>query len=159
MLTLGQTILIWRSSRGLSQSQLAQKAGLSRPNLSQIESGKRDVTVGTLRRIAFALQVNPGTLVDGEAPGIKKGEKLSRQKMELLAAAVADGLELQGQDGQRVADLAVITRSQRSALTGAPSSHRRGIRRENAAWLRLKATCSPEELQSLVRRITERVSR
>ena len=38
-------IILWREHRGLTQQELATRAGISKPYLSQIETGKRQGTV------------------------------------------------------------------------------------------------------------------
>src|SRR6266700_81765 len=68
MLPFGETLLAWRLARGMSQAELAQAARMSRPNLSAVERGDREVTLRTLRRLALALDVRPGILADGVAP-------------------------------------------------------------------------------------------
>lgn len=50
-------VKLWREHRKLTQQDLADKAGISKPYLSQIESGKRQGTVETLAAIARALEV------------------------------------------------------------------------------------------------------
>lgn len=50
-------IKLWRVYRGLTQQELADLAGISKPYLSQIESGKRQGTVETLTAIAQAIDV------------------------------------------------------------------------------------------------------
>ncbi|KQT19685.1 XRE family transcriptional regulator [Methylobacterium sp. Leaf399] len=50
-------IRVWREHRGLSAKTLAEAAGIAQPFLSQIETGRRDGTVETLRKIADALNV------------------------------------------------------------------------------------------------------
>jgi DNA-binding XRE family transcriptional regulator len=50
-------IKLWREHRGLTQEALAKRAGISKPYLSQIETGKRQGTVETLSAIARALEV------------------------------------------------------------------------------------------------------
>jgi ribosome-binding protein aMBF1 (putative translation factor) len=50
-------IRVWREQRGLKMNELAEKAGIKAPYLSQIESGKRDGTIDTMRRLADALGV------------------------------------------------------------------------------------------------------
>lgn len=50
-------VKLWRDYRGLTQQELADRAGISKPYLSQIESGKRQGTVETLAAIARALDV------------------------------------------------------------------------------------------------------
>ncbi|MDY0269734.1 helix-turn-helix domain-containing protein [Trichloromonas sp.] len=48
---------LWREHRGLTQQALADQSGISKPYLSQIESGKRQGTVETLAAIARVLDV------------------------------------------------------------------------------------------------------
>ena len=50
-------IKLWREHRGLTQQELAREAGISKPYLSQIETGKRQGTIETLSAIARALDV------------------------------------------------------------------------------------------------------
>ena len=56
-------IRVWRGHRGLTVNALAAKAGISQAFLSQIESGKREGGVETLRRLAAALDVSLDDLV------------------------------------------------------------------------------------------------
>jgi DNA-binding XRE family transcriptional regulator len=54
----GNPIKVWREYRGLTQQQLAAAAGISKPYLSQIETGKRTGTAEILSAIARALKVS-----------------------------------------------------------------------------------------------------
>jgi DNA-binding XRE family transcriptional regulator len=56
-------IRVWREHRGFSAKDLADKAGVAAAFLSQIETGKRDGTVDTLRKIADALSLRIDDLV------------------------------------------------------------------------------------------------
>jgi len=56
-------VKLWRTQRNLTQDELAGRAGISKPYLSQIETGKRQGTVDTLRAIARALDVPPDVLI------------------------------------------------------------------------------------------------
>jgi antitoxin component HigA of HigAB toxin-antitoxin module len=53
----------WRDHRGLTLQALADAAGLSKPYVSQIESGKRAGTAATLQKLAAALSVPVGALM------------------------------------------------------------------------------------------------
>lgn len=53
----GNPIRVWREHRGLSQAELAAKAGISATYLSQLESGKRDGTIEVLQDISAVLGV------------------------------------------------------------------------------------------------------
>jgi DNA-binding XRE family transcriptional regulator len=57
-------IKLWREERGLTQQNLAARAGISKPYLSQIETGKRQGTVETLSALAGALDVPIDVLTD-----------------------------------------------------------------------------------------------
>jgi DNA-binding XRE family transcriptional regulator len=51
-------IKVWREYRGITQSQLAEKAGVTVAHISQLESGKRDCSVKLLRALATVLDVD-----------------------------------------------------------------------------------------------------
>ena len=53
----------WRKHKGLTAQALADAAGVSKPYVSQIESGKRKGTAKTLKALADALGVPVGALV------------------------------------------------------------------------------------------------
>ena len=59
-------IKVWREFRGLTQQQLAEAVGISKPYLSQIETGKRSGTTEVLATIANALHVSIDNLVTQE---------------------------------------------------------------------------------------------
>lgn len=59
-------IKVWREFRELTQQQLAETAGISKPYLSQIETGKRRGTTEVLATIANALNVSIDELVTQE---------------------------------------------------------------------------------------------
>lgn len=56
-------VKLWREHLGLTQQELANRAGISKPYLSQIESGKRQGTVDTLSAIALSLNVPLDVLI------------------------------------------------------------------------------------------------
>ena len=56
-------IKVWREYRGLTQQQLAGAARISKPYLSQIETGKRTGTTEILSAIAKALDVSLDEIV------------------------------------------------------------------------------------------------
>ena len=51
-------IKVWREYRGLTQQRLADMIGISKPYLSQLETGKRTGTTEVLSTIADALNVS-----------------------------------------------------------------------------------------------------
>jgi ribosome-binding protein aMBF1 (putative translation factor) len=54
---------VWREYRGLTVKQLADRAGVSAPFLSQIETGQREGSVDTMRKLADALKISLDELV------------------------------------------------------------------------------------------------
>ncbi len=89
MLHFGPQLAAWRLARNLTQAQLAQKAHVSRPNLSAIEQGKRDITLGTLDALARALGVTPGKLLDEQPPLPFRLD--DRHLIDAVARAVVSG--------------------------------------------------------------------
>ena len=63
MIHVGEQIRAARKSRGVTQQQLADRIGMSRPSLIDYEKGKTPVTVDLLTNIADALDVP--FIVDG----------------------------------------------------------------------------------------------
>ena len=59
-------IKVWREFRDLTQQQLAEAVGISKPYLSQIETGKRRGTTEVITTIAKALDVSVDELVRSE---------------------------------------------------------------------------------------------
>jgi transcriptional regulator with XRE-family HTH domain len=53
-----------RTSKGISQSELAKLSGLSQPAIHYIENGKKDPTRKTLKKLAVALDVPVSHLLD-----------------------------------------------------------------------------------------------
>jgi len=49
---------VWREYRGMSAKELAEATGLAAPYISQLETGKRDGTIETFKKIAAALSVD-----------------------------------------------------------------------------------------------------
>jgi len=46
-----------RERRGMTQEQLAERAGISRTYLARLETARQDPTLGTLEKLAKALKV------------------------------------------------------------------------------------------------------
>jgi transcriptional regulator with XRE-family HTH domain len=60
-----QALREFRIERGMSQAQLAERAGCTPSHVSLVESGKRSPSIATLRRLSEALLVEPGRLLVG----------------------------------------------------------------------------------------------
>ena len=155
MLPFGDTVLSWRLRRGLTQEELARRARVPRPNLSAIERGRREASLKTIRALALALDVRPGLLVDGIAPGEDQAP-LSRAAMERIADAAVRRTRLADPNEQALVEQ--ITYLVGSRLRASQSGRKGGARlgrRSDRAWLSL-SRYPPAVVQSLVDRILER---
>lgn len=155
MVPFGEAVLLWRLQRGLTQEELARRAGVPRPNLSAIERGQREVSLKTLRALAVALDVRPGVLVDGIVPQEEAG-RLSREAMERIADAVVRNAPLAEPKEQALADrLKYLVGSRLRAAGPVTKGGVRLGRVSDRAWLSLSSY--PEAvIESLVSRILER---
>ncbi len=54
---------VWREYRKLTQQQLAGKTGITKPYLSQLESAQREASIGVIKKLAQALEVEVDDLV------------------------------------------------------------------------------------------------
>lgn len=61
---LGSNLRAARKKLKLTQEQVAERSGVHPTEVSRIEAGKRDPQVSTLRKLAAALEVPPGDLLD-----------------------------------------------------------------------------------------------
>lgn len=152
MFPFGETVLAWRLARGMTQAELAVAARLPRPNLSAIERGDREVTLKTLRSLAFALGIRPGVLADGVSPH-DEGRGLSRAGLERVAHAAVGDRPLRD---PREAAAARWLRKTASARIGdadmgpRPFEQARGSDR---AYFRLRVSETAETVASLVDRL------
>jgi DNA-binding XRE family transcriptional regulator len=61
---VGRNVRRLRTAAGLTQTALAERSGIDRTYLSDLEAGRRNPTVTTLARLAKALGVRPSYLFD-----------------------------------------------------------------------------------------------
>jgi transcriptional regulator with XRE-family HTH domain len=54
----------FRADQGMTQEDLAKKAGISRVYVARLETGKQDPTLTTLTKLAKALKVKVGELLE-----------------------------------------------------------------------------------------------
>lgn len=85
-----------RKERGLTLQQLAEAVGLSKPFLSQLETGSREPGPQTLQALADYFRVGVPDLFDGEAEAADLGELATlhermtpQQRATLLRMALA----------------------------------------------------------------------
>jgi transcriptional regulator with XRE-family HTH domain len=62
--TFAENVAAARAASGLSQSQVSGLSGIHATEVSRIERGLRDPRLSTIVRLAHALRVRPGQLLD-----------------------------------------------------------------------------------------------
>jgi transcriptional regulator with XRE-family HTH domain len=77
-----------RLRAGLTQEELAKKAGLDRPWVNQMERGNRPITASPAEKLAAALGVSPAEL-GAEAQSLEPEYRSLHQRLEELEAAFA----------------------------------------------------------------------
>jgi transcriptional regulator with XRE-family HTH domain len=65
---LGERVRAFRGSRDWSQQELADHTGIGRPKISEIESGKHNLTLEVLWRLADAFGAHWADLIDNRTP-------------------------------------------------------------------------------------------
>lgn len=60
----GRNVKRLRKEAGLSQEKLALEADVTRSYMSDVETGRRNPTLKIVERVASALKVKPGRLLD-----------------------------------------------------------------------------------------------
>lgn len=150
---------MWRLARGLTQAELARRTRIARPNLSAIERGRREVSLGTLRALAVGVGVSPGTLVDGISPWSlhQAAGPLSRNRLERIAdAVVAGGKSKDRREQTLIEALQRLLASRAAAAARRRGGVRRGKRAAVGAWLLLASGYPREVVQSLIQRVIDR---
>ncbi len=84
--TIGQNLAALRQAHELSIGELALRAGIGKATLSEIESGKRNATIGTLFALTNALGVPLGAPLQDVPSPVLSGESIRAQ----LAARLED---------------------------------------------------------------------
>lgn len=87
-MSVGAAIYARRLEKGLTQRELARRAVMTPANLSAIETGRRDLLVSTLLRIARCLDVPAAGLIE---PHRSVRTSLPRRTIMRIARAVVDG--------------------------------------------------------------------
>lgn len=61
---LGRNVRKLREARGWSQEDYADRAGIHRTYVSDIERGRRNPTITVVEKLAGPLEIEPGVLLD-----------------------------------------------------------------------------------------------
>lgn len=99
---VGNRIKNKRKEKGISQGQLAERAGVSLPYISDIENGKKNISINVLVAISESLDVTPNYLLGIEEKNVDGiSEELdsifsncSEQDKEILLKILRDAKSL-----------------------------------------------------------------
>lgn len=144
----GYAVTYCRLEKGWTQAQLARKCGIPQPNLSNIEKGKKDLTLSTLKRISYALGIPPGHLLEGPYEGGGRKPKLTRRFVEEVARAVVHPRPKVSEEAEELANLFKdILPSQGRGKTGTKQMH--------LSWMKLRSRLNSQEIRTIYERIRD----
>jgi transcriptional regulator with XRE-family HTH domain len=94
MATVAENIRTLRERRGMSLSELAQRAGVGKSTLSMLESGKANPSIETLWAIAAALGVPFGQVIEPQEPVVRvvragEGTRIHAESAHVSARLIA----------------------------------------------------------------------
>jgi predicted transcriptional regulator len=69
---IGEQLRAWRAARGLSQVAVAERAGVGFVLIARLEVGATDPRLSSIRKLAEALKLTVGELVDGDPTKAKR---------------------------------------------------------------------------------------
>jgi XRE family transcriptional regulator, regulator of sulfur utilization len=81
---IGERIRLQRRSQGLSQEDLAQKAGLHPTYIGQLERGEKNATLESISKVARALTIKLEDLVSFTQPNLSDGNETIRELIQEL---------------------------------------------------------------------------
>jgi transcriptional regulator with XRE-family HTH domain len=90
--TVGERIRKRRTELGLTQDELAQKAGISKSFLSDVENGKRSIGADTLLDLGRSMSVSLDYLMTGDVSDDKQEQ--AQIPPELATFAANEGLSV-----------------------------------------------------------------
>lgn len=102
-LGLGRAVAEMRKSKGLSRKQLAVRAGVSYPYLSEIENGRKRMSARALLLVSRALDVRPFQLLESAESLTEGGSIVLGRDEESLRSQIVEMV-----DSLASEDLAVV---------------------------------------------------
>lgn len=151
MLTVGPRLYLERIRRGVSQTDLSRRTGIAQANLSNIEKGKRDITVSTLLQICLALGIQPSTVLDTTVRSRPKA-RFTRARLEKIAASVVGDLRPAAKEDRE------IVRLLRKNM-GLDRNRRISAKEANLSWANLRQQLADGEIEALRNRVQDALQR
>jgi transcriptional regulator with XRE-family HTH domain len=147
---IGGSIQLQRIKKGLTQPRLAALSGIAQANLSNIENGKKDLNLTTLKKISYALGVPAWELVRSVEEA-QTGIRLTREGLESLARAIL---------GDKAPRPSPVSEELLAALRGV-FSPRRGVsdRALEKDWAEVSRFFSKKDLEAIRLRVNDERAR
>ena len=145
MISIGQRLQSIRVAKNITQATLVERTGIPQSGLSNIERGKNDITVSTMIRICFALDINPAELFQGRMPGNKM--VFTRDRIERIAAVTA-GKELELSEDEK-------SISENLKMIIPLNKSRKSKKNVQRSWDKLRQQYSDSEIKILTDRTLE----
>ncbi len=79
---------------GISQSELARRAGYSHEFISQVERGIKTPSIKALQKIAWGLGVSPSLLMEGKNSEVQSEERLRSDVQAIIERMPLDRLKV-----------------------------------------------------------------
>lgn len=146
MKQVGDIIYQLRMEKKLTQRDLALLVGIPQPNLSNIEKGKQDVTVGTLQRLTAVLGCSLSQFF-GEFEKQPEVEVFSRERIERIAESIVSGACKGSARDEEIVRL-FQTLQPRKATQMQP-------RKTYKAWSQLRVLLSKQTIDSVHERVRD----
>jgi DNA-binding XRE family transcriptional regulator len=86
---VGERFKKLRISAGVTQDDIAKKAGIARPNVSRLESGKHTPSLSTLQKLADALGVPLAQVIEHDAVNVDQTESAGYTRTDRDRQAIA----------------------------------------------------------------------
>lgn len=64
LIKFGERVREERQKKSMSQEDLAERAGLHRTYIGMVERAEKNITLKNIQKIAFALEIKAGELID-----------------------------------------------------------------------------------------------
>ncbi len=80
----GERLRYWRTRRQSSQAEIARAAGITQASLSNYETGKRELPLGTALGVASALDITLGDVLDVADVIVLRDSRLGRVLRTLI---------------------------------------------------------------------------
>lgn len=118
--TMGLRVLTSRRDLQLDQEELAQRSGVSRSRISEIERGKAtNVGIDAIFSLAEALGVSPAYLLElTDNPSGEPDAKILAEQSEQYVVAEVDGADAKQNVRDLIAVYQRLPKSQQTALLG-----------------------------------------